>query len=875
MKEIAHHLDQTGQLRADDGLFRLLGWAMLDDGAAVNIRLRLANDSIFDCRSGLERLDVAAAFPDRDGAATSGFSLTTYLPPGLQIGNLEYRREQGDWRPFRTLSILVGVSPLQCQLESGFAPAPDDAEFFVNGWCFHPQSEITRLTLQFGPHECEPVMCLARPDVAALFPDARTAGLSGFRGHVPVLAGSGPLRLTAHLASGEWVRHELHPGVTLPDHAAARARFDAAFARASLLDVPGPENPAVSIVIPIHNQIELTLACLESLTRCPAGAEYEVIIVDDASAAMTRDCLGAIRGARIVSQEQNQGFLRSCNRGAAAARGEFVVLLNNDTEVSGGWLKAMLDTFAQRPAAGLVGAKLVYPDGTLQEAGGILWADGSAWNYGRGQDAARPEFNYVRETDYCSGACIMLPAELWRQLGGFDEHFAPAYCEDSDLAMRVRAAGKKVYYQPAAVITHHEGRSNGTDVGSGLKKYQVLNSEKLRARWASVLAAEHRPNGVDVFRARERSFKRKVILFIDHYLPHYDRDAGSRTIWAYLQFFVDQDFSVKFMGDNFHPHEPYLTEMQQKGIEVLHGPWYAEHWERWLEEAGSQIDYVLLSRAHISPRYIGPIRRTTRAQVLFYGHDLVSRSMEREFAMTGNQAVLESAAKWRAMEENVFKEVDVAYYPSDDEVRYLAEHYPSLVARVLPPYVYKEPPKNGFSHSVAQRGGLLFVGGFNHPPNADAMLWFHRTAWPVIRRNFPALRLTIAGSNPPSEILDLADAQVTVTGYVTEEELNQLYASHLLAVIPLRFGGGVKGKIVEALWHGLPVLTTAVGAEGIPDAASCLCISTLDDFADNLQRLLRSPDTLAEMVAAGGDVIARHYSSEALHDAYSQDICLS
>jgi GT2 family glycosyltransferase len=872
--EIVHHLDQSQPFTARDGIFRLHGWAMRRDGARLDLRLRLAGGAVFDCQTGLERKDVALAFPG-PASGTSGFALESYLPPGLQIGTLEYRSQGGPWTPFRTISIGVGVSPLQFRLESDFAPSPDADECFVSGWCFHPQSEITHLSLQFGSHENEPVTGRPRHDVAAIYPAVKAAAFSGFHGHLRVRAGTGPLLLTARLASGSVLRQMVHPGVTLADRSVEAARDAVSVARSATLTLPETPAPAVSIVIPIHNQVEVTLSCLASIATHGSRVPYEIILVDDASDNFTHDCLRRVRGVRLIRNERNLGFVRSCNLGAAEARGGHLVMLNNDTEVSAGWLEALLGTFTQRPDAGLVGAKLVYPDGKLQEAGGILWADGSAWNYGRGQDASRPEFNYLRETDYCSGACIMVPAAFWRELGGFDDHFAPAYCEDSDLAMRVRAAGRKVYFQPGAVIVHLEGQSHGTDVGSGLKQHQAINTRKLFERWKTVLAAEQRPNGVDVFRARERSLKRRVILFIDHYLPHYDRDAGSRTIWAYLQFFVDQGLSVKFMGDNFHPHEPYLTEMQQKGIEVLHGPWYAQHWERWLEETGSQIDYVLLSRAHISPRYIGPIRRSTKAQVLFYGHDLVSRSMEREFALTGNKAVLESAAKWREMEETVFREVDVAYYPSDDEVRYLAEHYPSLVARVLPPYVYKEPPKNGFSHSLDRRRGLLFVGGFNHPPNADAMLWFHRSVWPSIRRRFPDVRLTIAGSNPPDDILDLADDRVAVTGYVTEERLDQLYASHLLAVIPLRFGGGVKGKIVEALWHGLPVLTTPIGAEGIPDAGTCLCISSLDEFAANLERLLASPETLADLVAAGGEVIERYYSSEALHEAYSQDICLS
>jgi hypothetical protein len=162
-------------------------------------------------------------------------------------------------------------------------------------------------------------------------------------------------------------------------------------------------------------------------------------------------------------------------------------MLNNDTEVTPGWLDELIDTLRREPGAGLVGARLVYPDGRLQEAGGMIFHDGSGWNYGRGERADRPEYNYLREADYCSGACIALKTELFRELGGFDERYAPAYYEDTDLAFRVREAGLKVLVQPASTVIHHEGATSGTDLSSGMKQYQRINQEKFVERWRDVL----------------------------------------------------------------------------------------------------------------------------------------------------------------------------------------------------------------------------------------------------------------------------------------------------------------------------------------------------------------------------------------------------
>jgi GT2 family glycosyltransferase len=239
--------------------------------------------------------------------------------------------------------------------------------------------------------------------------------------------------------------------------------------------------PRVSIIIPVHNQLEFTYRCLMSIAAHPSRASIEVIVCDDASYDETPAILSTVSGIRCIRNVTNQGFLHSCNRAAAEARGQYLLFLNNDTEVQEGWLDHMLALFDADERTGLVGAKLLFPNGRLQEAGGAIWRDATG-------------YNYVREVDYCSGACILIETALFRQLGGFDDHYAPAYYEDTDLAFRVRQAGKKVLYQPLAVVVHHEGVSHGTDTGCGIKAYQVANKTKFRERWRKQLEEFHFPN---------------------------------------------------------------------------------------------------------------------------------------------------------------------------------------------------------------------------------------------------------------------------------------------------------------------------------------------------------------------------------------------
>ena len=316
--------------------------------------------------------------------------------------------------------------------------------------------------------------------------------------------------------------------------------------RPSEILIPQSQTPCVSIVIPAYGHVEMTMKCLASIAAAPPEVPIEVLLVEDASGDPNVKLYNEVPGLRYIERTENLGFLKSCNEAVRHTRGEFVFLLNNDTEVMPGAIDALVQLFRARPDAGIVGARLLYPNGRQQEAGGIIWKDGQAWNYGRFEDPRQPEYCYVREADYISGAAIMVPRLLWDRLGGFDEHYVPAYCEDSDLAFRVRREVLKVLYQPKALIIHHEGVSHGTDVNSGFKAYQIQNGKKFTERWKDVLLKEHLPAATRIMRARDRSLGKKVTLVIDHYVPEPDRDAGSRTMIKFMEILLTMGRLVKF-----------------------------------------------------------------------------------------------------------------------------------------------------------------------------------------------------------------------------------------------------------------------------------------------------------------------------------------
>lgn len=596
--------------------------------------------------------------------------------------------------------------------------------------------------------------------------------------------------------------------------------------------------PLVSIVIPVYNQFSYTYGCLCSILKNTKGIDYEIIIGDDCSNDKTKELKKFVKNIKIIRNKKNLKFLLNCNNAAKYASGKYILFLNNDTNVQPNWLSSLIETIESNDKIGMVGSKLVYPNGSLQEAGGILWKDGSAWNYGNKSDPENSEFNYRKPVDYISGASIMIKSKLWKEIGGFDTTFVPAYCEDSDLAFEVRNHGYEVIYDPFSVVVHYEGVSNGTDLSQGIKKYQVDNSRKFYEKWTKVLE-NHYPNAENVFVARDRSYNKKTLLMIDHYVPQYDKDAGSRTIFGYLKLFAKMGYNVKFIGENFYRHEPYTQELQKLGIEVLYGSYYANHWKEWLKLNGQNIDLVFFNRPHITIKFIDDVMKLcSKAKFIYYGHDLHYVRINREYELKKEKALIHEVEHWKEIEFSIFKKVDLVLYPSDVEVKILKEE--GIDAKVLQPYLFEK--MNYQEYDFNNRKNLLFVGGFRHSPNFDGIMWFIKDIFPKILKNHEDMKLYVAGSYPPQELLDLQNDNLIVTGFISDEELDKLYKEVRLVVVPLRYGAGIKGKVIEAMAKNVPVITTSCGAEGISTDAlvvddSLMCINDLYDDKEKLLQL--------------------------------------
>ena len=618
--------------------------------------------------------------------------------------------------------------------------------------------------------------------------------------------------------------------------------------------------PVASIVIPVYGQFTHTLACLRALAAHPPAAAFEVIVVDDGSTDETPGLLPQVQGLRYHQRPENGGFIAACNDGAALARGEFLVLLNNDTVPQPGWLDALLATFAEHPGAGLVGAQLLYPDGRLQEAGGVVFSDGSAWNYGRFGDPADPRYAYVRDVDYASGAAIAIPRQLFLDLGGFDARYAPAYYEDTDLAFAVRAAGRRVLYQPAARVVHDEGATSGTDTGGGVKAYQARNREVFLAHRREALArlpARQEPSPATLHAGQRQ------VLVIDALTPQPDRDSGSLRMYNLMRMLVAEGAHVVFLPANRRHDGHYTEALRQLGVEA----WCAPHASRapaWLARHGQRFDVAMVCRHYVASEFLPLLRRhAPQAKLLFDSIDLHYLREKRTAEVTGDAALAQAAARTRRQELAVVAAADATLVVSEVERALLAIDAPGARVEVLSNLHSVSGPGLPFE----QRRDLVFVGGFRHPPNVDAVRWFVGEVLPRIRERLPGIRFHCIGGDVPPEVEALAEAPgVLVHGHVPD--IAPYMDGCRLALAPLRYGAGVKGKVNLSMAHGQPVVATRCAVEGmhLVDGHDVLVADDAAGFADAVVRA-HDDRALWERLARNGlDNVARHFSADAARE---------
>jgi len=617
--------------------------------------------------------------------------------------------------------------------------------------------------------------------------------------------------------------------------------------------LPTSLSPLVSIILPVHNHWWVTYRCLRALQANTDKTPYEIILVDDSSTDQTPEALANIRGVSVIRNSTNIGYLLSTNLGAsfAALESKYLVLLNNDTEPCDGWLDKLFENIEGDSSTAIVGSALIYPDGTLQEAGGQLFASGEGWNLGRGGNPSDDLFAFTREVDYCSAASIIVRRSFWLEVGGFDIRYVPAYCEDSDLALSAWSKGLKVKFEPKSWVIHHEGVSHGKSTSSGLKNYQIINNRKLFAKWEESFRKHWINQDIPRFEATRDS--KGIVVICDRQLPCISRDAGSIRTVQIIQHIQALGYHVVLACLDNSTTEVDLETLRCMGVEIQLD---LNAFYQTLSMRQNRVCAIWTIRDEVYDFFSARLKKI--APKAIFVADLMDikyrEAYIRESGISKNQLRIAS-------------EVNEIVLVSEVEVSEFNSTIHSQVANVL--WAEYEPQPSEISWDDSS--GLIFVGGFRHLPNLEGIEWFADNVVPhLLKMGFTA-PIRVVGSGLSSEkTMELRNKGLQMLGGV--ESLGTYYLESRIAVIPLLSGAGRKGKVGEALSYGIPIVSTSVGVDGFGslEESGVVVVDPAYEMAELICNLHEDPDLWNRVSALGKSYCRNHLSSKAMREQISR-----
>ncbi len=569
--------------------------------------------------------------------------------------------------------------------------------------------------------------------------------------------------------------------------------------------------PMLSVIIVLHNQFALTMMALASLRANFAGA-IELILVDSGSTDDTRHIERFVTGAKLIRFAYNAGFVQACNTALPQVSADALLYLNNDLLLGLDAIRSARARLFSSPEIGAVGAKLIRTNGALQEAGSIIWRDGTTFGYLRDADPNTPEANFVREVDYCSGAFLMLRTELVRALGGFDDDYRPAYYEEADLCVRLRKRGYRVIYDPAIVVQHFE---YGSADATSSTRLMMRNHKIFVGKHLDFLRYQHPPRARNAVHARSPRPIASApaaalrILFIEDRIPLRNLGAGyvrSNDIihsMAALGHLVSVFPIYKATASPiaiYHDMPDTAEVLYERGMETL---------AAFIEERSGYYDIVWVGRTHNLERLL-PILGDSSSALPAHGFVLDTEAIAAP--RTNEQDRVLGRPQKESLETALRKELACAYFCQ--KIIAVSEADAALVraaghsnVSVLGHVKEVQPTPS----SWGQRRDLLFLGAIHDPgsPNHDSLEWFIGQVLPLLDGRLPPeVRFTVAGFVRRDVDLSALGRHPRVDLIGAVDDLAALYDRHRVFVAPTRFAGGIPFKVHEAASYGVPVVAS-------------------------------------------------------------------
>jgi GT2 family glycosyltransferase/cytochrome c-type biogenesis protein CcmH/NrfG len=639
------------------------------------------------------------------------------------------------------------------------------------------------------------------------------------------------------------------------------------------IELPALENPELSIILVLYNRAELTLSCLESILKNNFKS-YQVIIVDNASDDRTQLLLDRIENAIIIRNSENLHFLHAANQASQAATGKYLLFLNNDAQILADSINAAIKTIESALDIGAVGGKIILPDGTLQEAGSIIWQDGSCLGYGRGDSPYAPQYMFRRSVDYCSGAFLLTSRELFLQLGGFDPAYQPAYYEETDYCVKLLKAGKKIIYEPDVSILHYEFASSSSS--DRAIELQTRNRHIFISKHQDWLHYQYASDLNNFLLARSVKDNRQRILFIDDRVPHPYLGSGYTRSHVILNHMVNLGYFVTFYPSDLSHQENWIDIYADipREVEVATG-YGLPGLEEFLKARKGYYDLVFVSRPHNMSQINYLLSRENLLAGTKIIYDAEALYCLREFEQKKLLGIqLNSEDLQRAIDEEIelAKHSDAIVSVSESEKQYFLDRGYKQV-RAIGHSLEIIPTSN----HCQQRQHLLFVGSVykSESPNADSITWLTEAIFPAIASNLnESVNLLIAGNNTVAEIkqqvANLNNPAISMLGKV--DNLTQLYNQARIFVAPTRFAAGIPHKVHEAAANGLPIVTTSLIANqlGWKHESELLVADNTVEFAKQCIRLYQDPQLWQQLRDNALKRVERECSPENFRAALGQ-----
>lgn len=610
------------------------------------------------------------------------------------------------------------------------------------------------------------------------------------------------------------------------------------------------KRPVVSIILPLENNLKYLYETINSIVSSSTRVECEILIVASQSIELPSSLCNH-SGLQVILAPHSNTYTKLCNFAIPFASGEFVVFLKDTIKVFSGWLDELVDTLSVSPNIGAVVSKILYPNGRIKEVGVKLRGTVCYTRNGALHYFDEPNLSFLQEVDSCAMFSLLISKADFIAYGMFDEKYDTEEAVAADLSFKIRDKGDVVVCQPLSLVEHY------VPVSCGDIHFLEKDAVKLDACWATMLTRVERKKNTPKNFTRN-SDKLGKLLSIDR-MPKPDNDAGSVVTYQFLKIFSQLGFQVTFIPDDLAWADRYTEDLQRFGVQCLYAP-YISSFHEHLERFGKDYDVVHLHRVHIAGKYIDLIRKyCPNAKIVFLVADLHWLREERQAQLIQSAQLLEAASRTKQIELSVVQKSDVVVVHSDIEYDILLEELTEINIKLIP-LIFEIP---GCMRSFAERDGILFIGGYKHQPNLDAVLSFVNEMWPELKKRIPDLVFYVIGADVPDEILQLHGDGIEVVGYVAN--LDEYFNRCRVSVVPLRFGAGMKGKIGTSLSYGVPVVSTPIGVEGmsLQKNKEIIVAESGSDFVDGVERLYTDEILWQSVSRAGLSFLQEQYSFDA------------